>query len=369
MSESSTQQEIVEVIGLDVGDRRSVAVIMAVDSNDIQETVKVETNPAALAEWLATRPPSRVVFEVGTHSPWIEEVVEAEGHEAVVANARKLQLISQNHHKGDRADGEILARLGRADASLLSPIQHRSRAARRVRALLHARELLIGQRRDLVNHCRGVVKSWGTRLPSCSPQAFPSKAAPAVPDELAMALDPLVEQIAQLSQRIAAMDRKVEELGKNEWPSTKGSRQVGGIGPLTSLCFAVTIEDPHRFERNRNVGSYVGLAPGRGQSGEWDPELPITCRGDRLLRSLLVQAAHYILSERGEDSELRAWGLELVERGGSGAKQKAVIAVARKLAVLMLSLWKSGADYDPWYQTRRRAERLAADASPTQNPA
>jgi len=124
-------------------------------------------------------------------------------------------------------------------------------------------------------------------------------------------------------------------------------RQIVGIGPITALTFRLTIGDPERFADSRDVGAYLGLVPKRDQSGKLDKQMGISKAGDAYLRRLLVSAAQYVLGPFGKDCDLRKHGLELEGRGGRGAKKKAVVATARKLAVLMHALWKKDADYKP----------------------
>ena len=136
-------------------------------------------------------------------------------------------------------------------------------------------------------------------------------------------------------------------------------RQVKGVGPLISLTFVLTLDDPQRFRRSRDVGCFLGLRPGRRNSGRSEPQLHISKEGDRYLRTLLVQGAHYILGPLGEDSDLRRWGLKLAERGGKNAKKRAVVALARKLAVLLHKLWVSGEVYEPLRNNRKLVAAVA----------
>jgi transposase len=149
----------------------------------------------------------------------------------------------------------------------------------------------------------------------------------------------------------------VEQIARSEYPETQLLRQVSGVGPLIALTFVLTLEDRNRFEKSRDVGCYVGLRPKRSESGESQPQLRITKEGDIYLRTLLVQGAHCILSGRGPDTALKRWGLKLAERGGKNAKKRAVVAVARKLAVLLHRLWVTGEVYEP---LRNSAARKAA---------
>ena len=130
-------------------------------------------------------------------------------------------------------------------------------------------------------------------------------------------------------------------------------RQVEGIGPLTALTFVLTLEDPHRFEKSRSVGAYLGLVPATDRSGERDPHKRISKEGDEMLRRLLVGSANYVLGPFGSDSDLRRHGEKIASRGAKNAKKRAAVAVARKLAVLLHRLWVTGETYDPLYNTHR----------------
>jgi len=337
-------------VGLDLGDRNSVYCIVDREG-EVIERGQVATRPGALLERFSRMPASRVVLEVGTHSPWVSRLLVGCGHEVVVANARQLQLISKSTTKSDRSDAEMLARLGRMDPYLLHPIQHRGEQVQADRALLRARDALVRARTSLILSVRGQVKSFGERLPSCSAEAFASKAAAQLPEVLREALAPAVEQIHGLTQQIREYDRLVESAGRERYPETEGLRQIAGVGALTAVAYVTTIEDPERFATSREVGPFLGLVPRRDQSGERDPRLGITKAGDAYLRRLLVQAAHYILGPFGPDCELRRYGERILEQGGRGAKRRAVVAVARKLAVLLHQLWISGVTYEPWHRT------------------
>jgi transposase len=157
----------------------------------------------------------------------------------------------------------------------------------------------------------------------------------------------LLGEVESLTEKIQTLDRKLEQIARIEYPETNLLRQVSGVGPLIALTFVLTIEDEERFAKSRDVGCYVGLRPKRSDSGDSHPQLRITKEGDIYLRKLLVQGAHCILSRRGPDTDLKRWGLKLAERGGKNAKKRAVVAVARKLAVLLHRLWATGEVYEP----------------------
>ena len=334
-------------MGLDVGDRRSHFCVLDEETGEILGEGVVKTTRAALRDLLEGLPAMRVVQETGGHSPWISVLVESCGHESIVAQASRVRLIYGAHNKCDRVDAEMLARLGRVDRRLLSPVQHRGEVAQRHRALLKARDQLVRTRAALVLHCRGTVKSFGDRLPSCSTKAFHRLAGPHTPEHLRATLAPILAVLELTTEQIAQMDARIRELCAEAYPETARLQQVPGVGPLTALCYVLTIEDPGRFAKSREVGAYVGLVPRRDQSGDLDKQLRITKAGDRMLRTLLVQCAHYLVGPFGPDTALRRWALPRLEAGGASMKKRTVIAVARKLAVLLHRLWRSGAVYEP----------------------
>jgi transposase len=341
-------------IGLDLGDRYTHVCVID-EEGAVVERPRVLTRPTSLRRLLASYPPSRVVLEVGSHSPWVNRLVGELEHEAVVANPRRLAVIYANESKNDAVDAEALARLGRVDTKLLRPIQHRSAASQADRTLLRSRTALVRSRTALVAHVRSSVKSIGGRLPRCSPASFGRRMQREIPAELGEALGPLLELIQGLTERIRAYDRMIRQRCQTSHPETRQLTQVTGVGDLTALAFVLCLEDPRRFPKSRVVGAYLGLRPRQRQSGERDPQLGITKAGDVELRRLLVGSAHYILGPFGPDTDLRRFGLRRVARGGPGAKQRAVVAVARKLAVLLHRLWITGEVYEPLRQTHAAA--------------
>jgi transposase len=299
----------------------------------------------------------RIAIEAGTHSPWASRVLEECGHEVLVANARKLRLIYSNKRKTDEVDAENLARLARLDPKLLYPLKHRGQECQAHIAIVRSREALVGTRTQLVNHVRGTVKSFGGRLPKCPARSFHKRASEHIPEALLPALGPILEQIGSLTERIRQYERQLEAISKEHYPETDLLRRVEGIGPLTALTFVLTLEDPHRFEKSRSVGAYLGLVPATDRSGDSDPQKRISKEGDQMLRKLLVSSAHYILGPFGSDSDLRRHGEKIASRGGKNSKKRAAVAVARKLSVLLHRLWVTGEIYDPLYNTRRRAQQ------------
>jgi transposase len=302
----------------------------------------------------------RIAVETGTHSPWVSRLLGECGHEVLVANARKLRLIYANKRKTDEVDAENLARLARLDPKLLYPVEHRGEDSQAHLAIIRSRQALVDCRTQLVNHVRGAVKSFGHRLPKCPARSFHKKAPEHIPEALSPALEPILEQIASLTGRIRDYDRQLETVSEEHYPQTELLRQVEGIGPLTALCFVLTLEDPSRFAKSRSVGAYLGLVPARDQSGDRDPQKHISKEGEEMLRKLLVSRAHYVLGPFGSDSDLRRHGEKIASRGGKNSKKRAAVAVARKLSVLLHRLWVTGEVYDPLYNTHRRQEQKEA---------
>ena len=335
-------------IGIDLGDKFSYIVILNKDGKVIEES-RIPITRNAFTRKFNNFQPSRIAMEVGTHSRWASQTLKDLGHEVIVADARKLRLIYDNPRKDDRVDAEYLARLARLDPRLLSPIFHRSQEAQAHLAVIRSRDILVRTRTLLINHVRSMVKSTGTRLPSCSTTSFHKKVPEFIPDDLIPALNPILDHIATLTKQIYAYDYQIEKLCRDRYPETKSLQNVSGVGPLTALAFVLTLEDPKRFRKSREVGPALGLVPRQDQSGEHDPQLHITKTGNGYLRRLLVHSAHYILGPFSQDSDLRRWGLKIAERGGKNAKKRAVVGLARKLAVLLHRLWITGEVYEPFY--------------------
>jgi len=342
-------------IGLDLGDKFSYLAILDQGGTLIEET-RLPSTRDSFRRWFSRLAPCRIAMEVGAQSRWASHLLQELGHDVLVANARKLRAIYHNPRKGNRVDAETLARLARLDPELLSPIHHRSPEVQAHLAVIRSRDALVRSRTLLINHVRGLTKSSGDRLPSCSADCFASKVAQAIPERFLPALLPILDTIASLSQQIRAYDRQIATRCQEEFPETRQLQSIAGVGPLTSLAFVLTLETPGRFARSREVGPALGLVPKRDQSGDRDPQLRITKTGDSYLRRLLVGSAQYILGPFGPDCDLRRWGLKLAERGGKNAKRRAVVAVARKLAILLHPLWKTGEVYDPLYQANRKEE-------------
>jgi transposase len=346
-------------IGLDLGDLYSRYCIMG-EAGEIVREGQLPTSKAGLDSLFAKMPSSRVALEVGTHSPWVSRHIAGLGHEVIVANPHKVKLISQSVRKNDRIDAQTLARLARADPQLLFPIRHRGEQAQADLAVIRARAELVETRTSLINCARGMAKPMGERLKKCDAEQVKESLADGLSEALQKVLRPLLKSVEAISQQIAVYDRQIEEISKR-YPEIQLLKPVYGVGPVIALAFVLTLEDAQRFGHSRDVGPFLGLQPRQRESGKSQPELGISKAGDGLLRSLLVQGAHCILRKGAPESDLRDWGLEHLGRGGKNAKRRTVVAVARKLAVLLHVLWANGVVYDPLYN-RKAAEAAKAKA-------
>ena len=345
-------------IGLDLGDRWSFYCVLD-EAGQILLEQKVPTTPEAMKHAFEKLPANRVVLETGTHSPWVSRLLAELRHEVIVAHAQKVQLITKSSRKDDRHDARTLARLARIDPQLLGPVRHRSAKAQIHLTAIRARAELVSARTALINAARGLAKSYGERLPKKGSYQVRRELAATLSIPIREVLEPLLREVESLNERIREYDQRIEQIARDVYPEVALLKQVKGVGTQIALTYLLTIEDPHRFRKSREVGCFLGLRPGRRNSGQSEPQRRISKEGDRYLRTLLVQGAHYILGPFGEDSDLRRWGLRLAERGGKNAKKRAVVAVARKLAVLLHRLWVGGEVYQPLRNAHRAMTAVA----------
>jgi len=353
-------------VGLDLGDRSSRYCILN-EAGEAASEGELPTTKAGVDSLLAKMAPSRIALEVGTHSPWVSRQLRAMGHEVIMANPRKVRLITQSVKKNDRMDAEQLARLARVDPKLLAPIRHRGAEAQGDLAIIRARAEVVECRTKLINAARGLTKPMGERLKGCDADSVKESLADGHSEATQAIIRPLLKLVESITQQIQVYDQKIQEMEKR-YPETKLLKQVHGVGRLIALSFILTLEDAERFAHSRDVGPYLGLTRKLRESGESQPELGISQAGDGLMRRLLVQAAHCILRKGAPDSDLKAWGMTKVQagagkKGSKKRKTKAAVAVARKLAVLLHRLWVTGEVYDPQYN------RKAVEAAKGKKPA
>src|SRR5437879_7300715 len=302
-------------IGLDLGDRSSYYCVLDEAGNIVLEE-KVATTPKALGTRFAAMPRSRIALETGMHSPWVSRLLSGLGHETIVAHARNVRLIGESRRKDDRLDAQTLARLARIDPQLLSPVKHRSAQAQADLTVIRDRAGLVRAGTAVINTARGLTKSYGERLRGCNVRNMNPEKAEGLSRELQAALEPLLNAIESLSERIVEYNERIENLAQQSYPQVALLKQIKGVGTLIALTYMLTLEDPHRFRKSRDVDCYLGLQPGRRNSGQSEPQMHISKEGDPYLRTLLVQGAQHILGPFGIDCNLRRWAPTVAERAG-----------------------------------------------------
>jgi transposase len=346
VNSSKAKEVFAFYIGIDLGDKNSDFCVLDPDG-EVCEEFRLKMKGADIQAYFAGIPRSRVAVEAGGQSRWVAEVIERCGHEVYVANARKVAYIYGSDDKDDPGDAYKLAELVHLKPRLLHPIQHRSQQAQADLSWIRAREALVEARTQLVNTVRGMCKGFGERLQKCSVEGFTAKRAEQIPEAIRGAVAPLLEMLDHLNEQIRYYDQMEEHIARERYPKYWLLDQVDGVGVHTALSFMLTIGDPERFAQSRLVGSFLGMRPRKQDSGESQPQLGITKAGDVYLRKTLVNCAHFILGPHGRDSDLRRYGLRICGRGGKNGKKRAVVAVARKLSVLLHRLWVSGEVYEP----------------------
>jgi transposase len=339
-------------VGIDLGDRSHAVCVLEDGSDEPVHRETVENTKDAMSRSLGgfARAGGLAVVEAGAQSAWVARHLSEMGFEVVVADARKLRVIATSYTKNDRNDAEILARLGRADPSIFSPVVHRGEEAQRDLAMLKGRDALVRMRAGAVNHVRGIMKGFGLRIKPCSCKSFPMACAEALGDADLIPVANVLEAVRNLSAEIDEMDRRIKQMcsRRGKYPEAGKLQQIGGVGPVTALGFVLTVESPSRLRHGaRSAGGYFGLVPRQRSSGGSEAQLRITKRGDGFVRRLLVNCAQYILGAFGPDTAIRRQGLRIAERGGKNAKKRAVVAVARKLAVTMATLWETARNNGP----------------------
>jgi len=334
-------------VGLDLGDRRHRFCALG-SKGEVVEEGTIANERRALAKLTLRYRGALAIMEAGAHSPWISRHLEELGWRVIVSNPRRVRAIYQHERKSDQRDALMLARIGRMDPALLYPVRHSSEQAQQDLLRIKLRDSLVRARVALINSVRFSLKSLGYAVCNPSSARFHQVVMEGLPGPLCQMISPSVQVLAELTARIKVLESEIIALARTKYPQTFWLEQIPGVGPITALYFVLKIENPMRFENVRDVGAYLGLCPRRDQSGASDPQLRISKRGDAYLRRLLVSAAQYILGPFGPDSALRQYGLTLAADGTRRAKKRAVVAVARKLSVLLLSLWKNQAPYQPF---------------------
>ena len=334
-------------IGIDLGDKVSRYAMLNEDGELVEEGSFRNVVASIEEQFGEGTAPARIALEVGTQSAWIERELRRLGHEVIVANARELAWITASDKKNDRSDAAKLAHLAWADPRLLQAVNHRSAEQQAELNVIRARDGMVRARTAMVNTARSIAKGFGLRLPKSITAVFGVRALSMIPDLLKPALAGLLFQIDQLTKSVKTYDSQVAEMVAQR-EDLRPVCSIPGVGPLTALTFALTLGSAERFNKSRDVGAFLGMRPKQSQSGNRDPQLAITKAGDKYLRKLAVQCGHHILGPKGRNSALRQWGLKIAASGGKNGKKRAIVAVARKLVVLMHRLWRTGEAFQPF---------------------
>ncbi len=332
-------------VGLDVGHRRTSVCVLDGDGG-LAWRGETDTHPeilaSALRRWAGEL--TLVGLETGSLTPWLARQLLAAGLPVVVMDARRASdALKARPVKTDRTDARTLAEMLRT--GWFTAVFVKSEESHRSKALLTARDQLVRNKRTFFGQIRGMLRPFGIRLRARQGTGKFDEAVRAAcrhDDVLYLCVNALLEALAAIEGQIAALDKEVRkrvQTSKACWHLTS----VPCVGPITALAFAAAIEDPDRFRRSRDVGAYLGLTPRRYQSGARDISGSISKQGDRMARHYLYEAANCLLTTWGGRSPLKSWGLKLAKRVGA---KKARVAVARKLACLLLRLWKDGTHYD-----------------------
>lgn len=333
------------IVGLDVSEKY-IHFCELTTEGVFESEGRFRTNRQQLAKRFAC-PPVTAVLEVGSHSRWITEELRALGHQVMVLDPRRLKLITASIYKDDKIDAQALAMLALECPRLLKTVEPRGDGQQIALTLVRARADLVEMRTKAVNAVRGLLKPYGLRIgkKGSSPN-FGAEAREVMPEELATILNPMLDVIEKLNASIKAYDKQVEDMVPEIASDAMHLLEIDGVAHLTLLYFVALVGDPYRFTKTRDIGSYLGLCRKRDDSGDRTSQLGITKAGDKYMRALLANCASHIIGPFGKDCDLRRWG-ERLAGTSRGQRNRARTGISRKLAVMMLAMWKSGEAYDP----------------------
>lgn len=290
--------------------------------------------------------PERVVHESGQISIWLQRQLVDLGLPAICIDARSAhKVLSAKLNKSDRSDAEGLAQLARI--GWFTAVHVRSVDADRLRTIIGARDRFVRLRMEIEAHMRGILKTFGIRLTAIGNgrqrQRFRDQLSVARQSDpaLAVVIDHVLPSHEAICAAAAALEDEITAIAKRHDLSRR-LMTIPGIGPIVALSFLALIENTERFPKTANVGAFLGLTPRRYQSGEVDYSGRISKRGDAAMRRLLYEVASTLINRVKRYSPLKSWAVRLAARRGF---KKAAVATARKLAVLMLTLWKTGEEF------------------------
>lgn len=330
-------------VGLDVS-LRQTAVCVVDQAGKVKREGTVDSDPDAIANFICATAPNlvRIGLETGATSTWLWTELKKRGLPVICIDARHAKAaLKMQINKSDRNDALGIARI--MQTGWFKEVRVKNLNSHAVRAVLASRALLVELKRDLENQIRGLLKNFGLVIGRAKMNTFTTRATELIDGrpELAAAVEPLLKAREALARQIEGLDRKVLRLARSE-PEVRRFMTVPGVGPITALCYLATIEDPSRFKKSRSVGAYVGLTTRRYASGETDRTGRISKCGDEMLRSYLYEAANVLLTRVTRWSALKAWGMRIAKRR---SMNKARVAVARKLAVILHRMWTDSTEF------------------------
>src|SRR6202451_1537580 len=314
-------------VGLDVSLKQTSICVVNQAGSIVHEGV-ADSDPEAIASFVRSKAPGalRIGIETGPTTTWLWTELKRLGLPVICIDARHAKaVLKMQINKSDRNDAAGIARI--MQTGWFKEVRVKDLDSHSVRALLASRALLVKIKRDLENQIRGLLKNLGLVIGRAKMNVFAVRAAELAEarPELAAAVEPLLKAREAIGQQVAALDRKVLRLARNN-AQVRRFMTAPGVGPITALCFLATIDDPTRFRRSRSVGDYVGLTTRRYASGETDWTGRISRWGDKMLRSYLYEAANVLLTRVARWSALKSWGMRVAKRS---SLRKAKVAVAR----------------------------------------
>ena len=347
-------------IGMDLGNKKHTVCALGQDGKVLWRR-DVENSPEALTPFFKENAGATVAMETGLCCRWISALAKSCGCEVLVGNARKLAAIWKSKQKNDEKDALLIAELARTSTLLFHPVELRDDERHEMVQIIELRDVAVSQRTQAVNSVRGLCQAHGVFIKKCDASCFHKVAGEAIPAGMAWKFKPMLRHLKEIVATVKRYDAMLEKYARAHFKEEVELLQtIPSVGPVTSCAFVAHISDPRRFGSARDAGAYFGLTPGQDQSGDKDAPKHVTKAGSALMRHLLVTAANYILRESSPDTALKRHGERICERGGKVARRKAKTAVARKLAVTMLAMLKSGKPYDDVL-----AAKKAATVAPT----
>ena len=329
--------------GLDVS-LKETSVCILDETGKICREIKVASHPEDLLRIL--QDPAwhfeRIGLEAGLLSQWLFNGLAQAGLPVVCIETRHTKaFLKAQVNKSDRSDARGIAQMMRVN--LFRPVHVKTLTSQKRRVLLTARKLLQEKAIAFENEIRGLLANFGLKVGVVGAAKFEERIHELVGDmpDLAEIIEPLLDARRRLREHFSALHRKLLDLARGD-EVCRRLMTIPGVGPVVSLAFVATIDTPARFRNVQGCRTCLGLTPVRSQSGNTDRIGRISLCGDAMMRTLLFEAAQMMLRQTTKWSWLKAWAMKVAQRRGSG---KAIIALARRLAVIMHRMWRDGTEF------------------------